>query len=960
MNKQKERACRNLELRRVAASVLMICVLVFLCLPVTSAWAASTSSASGGGTAAKTVRVGYYYDTQYMYKTDVDEYRGYDIEYLYKLSDYTGWKYKYVDFDSFDECMAALKEGKIDVVPAVFYSKSRAADMLFSEKKMCDIYVTLTVRSDNTKYAYGDIDSMQGMTVAVLANSEDGKDFRSWCKANDLKVHIVEMESTAAITRAIDEGKVDGAGITYLGKSSQYKVIAEFSPSPLYFAIAKDRSDIKNELDSAVDRMTISDPSFSSDTYEKYLGAASGEIPVLTTAEKKYLEKKKTIKVAMAYDDAPYSYLNSDNTMSGIIPEIFDKYAELIPAKFEYVPVKSQQDAIDYVQQGKADLVGRFCYDIFAGEDNGLRVTNSYMTSNMARIKKHGTGDVQVVGILEDDTLTAFMNVENQTGFQHIRIQTYPTAAKCFRALETGKIDAMYSSISTATYLMGQTRSDNYSVNTMTEFSHGICAAASAEEDTRLLDIMNKCIRYTDAGVVDEIVMSNVNKNEATLKSFISNIPNSYLTSILLAMLAVLLILIAALISMVRHRKEEKKLLEEREETQRLQAELSANEQANEARAAFLSTVSHDMRTPLNGIIGFTDLAMESQGKTETGDYLQKIKYSSNLLLDLINDTLDIAKIQNGKYTLNLTEVKLGDMLDAVEIPVRAAAERKDVEFVITKANISDDIIMADRTNVQKILLNLLSNAVKFTHKGGKVEFGVARLDAAEEVRRYRFTIKDSGVGISAEFMPKIYEPFAQESVRDPGSETGTGLGLSIVKQLVDMMDGTIDVASAPGKGTEFVIELAFPVAHSAAKEDQTDDSAAGDVDLSGMRIMVCEDNRLNMEILSALLKKKGASVIWAKNGEEGVELFLGSLPESINMILMDIRMPVMGGIEAAQKIRSLNRKDAETVPIIAVTADAYEIDEEKCMAAGMNGHLVKPVDPAGLYAMITGFRKPN
>jgi len=958
MKKRKERACRNLELKRVAASVLMICMLVFLCFPAASAWAAS--SASGDGTAAKTVRVGYYYDTQYMYKTDVDEYRGYDIEYLYKISDFTGWKYKYVDFDSFDDCMAALKEGKIDVVPAVFYSKSRAADMLFSNKKMCDIYVTLTVRNDNTKYAYGDIDSMQGMTVAVLKNSEDGKAFRKWCKANNLNVHIVEMGTTEEITRAIDDGKVDGAGITYLGKSSKYKVIAEFSPSPLYFAVAKDSSDIKNELDGAVDRMMISDPSFSSDIYEKYLGAASGEVPVLTTAEKEYLANKKTIKVALAYDDAPYSYLNSNNSMGGIIPELFNKYADIIPVKFEYIPVKSQQEAITYVQQGRADLVGRFCYDIFAGEDNGLRVTNAYTTINMARIKKHGAGEVQVVGILEDDTLTAFMNVENQTGFQHIRIQTYATVAKCFRALDTGKIDAMYCSISTATYLMGQNKADDYSVNTLSEFTHGICAAASDDEDTRLLDIMNKCIRYTDVGVVDEIIMSNVNKNETTLKSFINNIPNSYLTSILMAMLAILLILIAALISMIKHRKEEKKLAEEREETQRLQAVLSANEQANEARAAFLSTVSHDMRTPLNGIIGFTDLAMESQNKSETGDYLQKIKYSSGLLLDLINDTLDIAKIQNGKYILNLTEVKMGEMLETVEIPVRAAAERKGVEFVMTKADISDDIIKADRTNVQKILLNLLSNAVKFTHRGGNVEFSVTRLDAGEEIRRYRFRIRDTGVGISSEFIPKIYEPFAQESVRDPGSETGTGLGLSIVKQLVDMMDGTIDVASTPGKGTEFVIELAFPVAHSAAVETQTADSIVSDVDLSGMRIMICEDNRLNMEIISALLKKKGAAVIWAKNGEEGVELFLGSKPESIDLILMDIRMPVMGGIEAAQKIRALNRKDAETVPIIAVTADAYEIDKEKCMTVGMNGHLVKPVDPERLYAIIAGFRKSN
>ncbi len=375
---------------------------------------------------------------------------------------------------------------------------------------------------------------------------------------------------------------------------------------------------------------------------------------------------------------------------------------------------------------------------------------------------------------------------------------------------------------------------------------------------------------------------------------------------------------------------------------------------AVQAKDRFFSNISHDMRTPLNAVLGFTTLA-QSPGlsSSEKDVYLTKIGSAGKLLLELVNDTLTLSKANNGKIQLHPEPYCLEDLANSILPTVSVLADSKDIHLVIDTSGCQCRIIMIDRLNAEKIFLNLLTNAVKYTPAGGHVWLTVKDAPADAGDAGLVFTIRDDGIGMSKEFLEHLYEPFSQEN--RPGYESaGTGLGLAIVKQLINLMGGSIDITSEKDKGTEITVRLHFPVvttetaAKSCTCEPPVDMST-----LRGKRILLCEDNALNREIATALLKNKGVHVCSADNGKAGLDIFKNSPEHGFDAILMDLRMPVMGGLEAARAIRTLDRYDSQTIPIIAMTADAFSSDVENCIAAGMNGHIAKPVIPEELYDVL-------
>ena len=361
------------------------------------------------------------------------------------------------------------------------------------------------------------------------------------------------------------------------------------------------------------------------------------------------------------------------------------------------------------------------------------------------------------------------------------------------------------------------------------------------------------------------------------------------------------------------------------------------------SRDMFFSDISHDMRTPLNAIIGFSLLA-QKEGLPEAGKdvYIKKIETSALLLLDLINDTLTISRANLGKLQIHEEPVSARKLARSIIDPIRVMAQAKNIEVNFTIAGYRPDFIMADSLNIQKIFLNLLNNAVKYTPEGGHIWIAVDFLKQPPDRVDVSIKIKDDGIGMSASFMEHLYEPFAQE--RRKGYEgLGSGLGLAIVKQIVNLLGGTIQVESEPDQGTTFTVGLSFYEAERPAK-----DQLSGPKDLSrlvGCKVLVCEDNLLNQEIIFELLKNQGLFVDMAENGKIGVDKFAASAAGEYQAILMDLRMPVMDGYEAVRTIRQLGHPDAAIVPIFALTADAFEGDVKKCLAAGMNGCLTKPVD---------------
>jgi signal transduction histidine kinase len=379
---------------------------------------------------------------------------------------------------------------------------------------------------------------------------------------------------------------------------------------------------------------------------------------------------------------------------------------------------------------------------------------------------------------------------------------------------------------------------------------------------------------------------------------------------------------------------------------------LNAAAKANEAKSVFLSSMSHDLRTPLNGIIGYTELAVQERDPAQKQAFLLKIQSSGNLLLDLVNDTLDLSRIESGKLVLKPEAVDGCKYWEEIVTAMEPSATVKKVLLVKDTSTWPRQMLMVDKVQVKKVLLNIISNAIKYTPAGGRVSVKVEALEPPVQGCTRRITVADTGIGMSREFMERMFEPFSQEHRSELPNVTGTGLGLAIVKKIVDFMGGSIQVTSVLHQGTKFVVDLPLQAWDKEGTAEKKEQARARVIDegLAGHRVLLCEDNYLNAEIAQLLLKNKKVLVEWARDGQEGVTKFKAAAPGYYQLILMDIRMPVLDGLQATQAIRKLDRPDARTIPILAMTADAFDETVEAARKAGMDAYITKPIMPLVLY----------
>ncbi|MEY8460278.1 ATP-binding protein [Eggerthellaceae bacterium 24-137] len=386
-----------------------------------------------------------------------------------------------------------------------------------------------------------------------------------------------------------------------------------------------------------------------------------------------------------------------------------------------------------------------------------------------------------------------------------------------------------------------------------------------------------------------------------------------------------------------------------------LEEALHAANRANAAKSAFLSNMSHDIRTPMNAIVGFTTLAGSRIDQPErVREYLDKIQSSSSHLLSLINDILDMSRIESGKVALDEQPCSLISLLDDLYSIIQAEASARQLYLTVNTEGLVHANVRCDKLRINQILLNLLGNSLKFTNPGGFIRVSVDELSGAPAgCGRYRFTVSDTGIGMSEEFVDHIFDPFERERTSTISGIQGTGLGMSITKNLVDMMDGVISVESEKGRGTTFTIELtlALDEGGAAAARAQAEKTAhTHSRHLRGSRLLLVDDNDLNREIAITLLEDEGFTVEYAVNGQEAVDLLKASGADHFQLVLMDVQMPVMNGYEATLAIRSLEDERLAGIPILAMTADAFEEDRQKALRCGMNGHLTKPIEIPKLF----------
>lgn len=400
-------------------------------------------------------------------------------------------------------------------------------------------------------------------------------------------------------------------------------------------------------------------------------------------------------------------------------------------------------------------------------------------------------------------------------------------------------------------------------------------------------------------------------------------------------------VLATAICYLMLHRKQREKLY-----TEEIRKSAEKARKANEAKTRFLFNMSHDIRTPMNAIVGFSGLLEKSlHDEKKSLDYIKKIRVSSDILLTIINQVLEMARIESGKITLSSESVNIREMVDAMNTVFESSLTKKSLEYQCS-LNVVHDQILCDKTKMEEIILNVVSNSIKYTNPHGKITVSIDELDSEDEKNaNYKVVVEDNGIGMSQDYLPHIFEEFSREHTSTETRVAGTGLGLPIVKSLVDRMGGTIEVESEEGKGTRFIMKFSFPVSlENQVREKEKQNIPDITEKLEGKRILLAEDNELNAEIAETVLEETGIKV---KHVEDGIQCIeeLKKMPEKYyDVILMDVQMPNMDGYTATQRIRDLDDSRAE-IPIIAMTANAYDEDRRKAQEAGMDGFLAKPLD---------------
>ncbi|MBQ9062153.1 MAG: response regulator [Eubacterium sp.] len=1052
------------------------CLLIAVCL-ILSLAAPITARAEG----TKTVRVGYYENEIFQEGAQEGAVKsGYGYEYYRKLAEYTGWKYDYV-YGSFSDLYQMLLDGEIDLLAGLALKEDRIGLIGYPDAAMGHESYNLVKHEGDTEINEDPV-TLEGKRIGVMESAIEDT-LREFLDSHGVKAEVITFPDYDSLFASFNAGELDVlAGEGDSGFSAENAAIMySFGTSDYYLTVNIKRPDLLQQLNTAQTLLTVEEPNYLNSLSVKYYSGSLAS-RVHSAAETEWLASHSELKVGYLEKYLPYSDTDENGQASGIVTDVTEqllKSLNIDTLSVSYHGYQNYDDMIADLVSGAIDTGFPVGGGLYYSEESGIYQSNPVVSAATEIVFK---------GEFKRDNISRFAVNENnrmqyyyvRTHFPDAEITYYPSANDCLDAVVSGKEDATTLNGLRANDMLKNTRYESLSLLQLSQSDDRCYGVAMGSEG--LLKLLNRGINVLG---IDYGQNQAYRYADGLYSYSFFDLVRQHLGIFILGILAIAAVIISLLIrdnrrSRAQIREKETVRIELEEKQKELSDALIAADHANRAKTIFLNNMSHDIRTPMNAIVGFTALAASHMDHPEqVKDYLQKITVSSQHLLSLINDVLDMSRIESGKVTIEETNVHLPDVIHDLRTIIQANVTAKQQELLIDTQDVKHEDIITDKLRLNQVLLNILSNAIKFTPAGGTIGFRLIEEPSAHtDIANFVFRIKDNGIGMSREFQKTIFEAFTRERTSTVSGTQGTGLGMAITKNIVDMMGGTITVQSEEGKGSEFVVRIPCRIGETRnisetipelqglralvadddmnsclsvsamlrdigmrpdwtnygkeavvrAKEakDQADefkvyiidwmmpdlngietvrrirkivgddapiiiltaydwsdiedearqagvsafcskpiflselrsvlakpflgeknaaDEAPAAVDFTGKRILLAEDNEMNQMIAVAILENAGFSIDIASNGEEAVEKMEQSPAGTYDVILMDIQMPVMDGYEAAKRIRMMEDPEKAKIPIIAVTANAFEEDRKIALEAGMNGHLAKPYD---------------
>ena len=930
--------------RKSACVMLSLLLLLSAVLPVKAA--AETAS-------VKVVRVGSFEDT-FNYCNEKGARKGYGYELLETLSGYTGWQFEYVTCD-WSDCFEKLENGEIDIMGGISYTEDRAEEMLFSDEPMGEEKYYLYADLSRADISASDFKILDGKKIGVVMGTEPEVMLTEWEEKYGIKTQHVNISNNEDVQQKLANHEID----CFVSLEESYwaelgiSTITRVGKSSIYYVLNKDRSDLKEELDNAMHALDEEAPFYTADLCKKYFSLDYK--PILTGEEKAWLKEHGAIRMGFLTSDSGVStYDPATGEITGTIIDYIQFAADCLgnqELEFQLVGYDSKEAELDALKSGEIDMIFHFDQSPNLAEEYRVARTNTTWTANMMVVtnkQRFNENQVNRVAVPQNKiSLTRYIAFY----YPQWEIVDCDTQEDAVKLVKDGQADCFTIGVgSEAKY------SKIYGFYSVPLPNPANSCFAVKSGNRSLLSILNKTIKAMPANMLtSSLAMHKSSARKVTLSEFIKD---NFFRVLLVSSIAVAAILLTILMLLQKARKAEAAAKKAANDTQELNAKLQVAvekaESANRAKSTFLFNMSHDIRTPMNAIIGYADLAsrhLDAPAKLEK--YMENIQICGQNLLVLLNNVLDLARIENDKTEIeySVSDVEK-DFRNCIAM-FQNQADSKGQTLTVT-THLLYPYVYADIPHLTEVCTNLVSNAVKYTGACGTIRCDVTQKPGKKEGWCDTvITVADNGIGMSQEFQKHIFEPFERERTSTVSKVEGSGIGMGIVKKLVGLMSGTVEVESKIGVGSTFTVTIPCRIASQEETQAKRETTPSDEKSLCGVKILLTEDNDLNAEIATELLQEEGCTVDRAKDGVECVDLLEKAANGTYRLILMDIQMPVMNGYDAAKKIRQMDDPQKAGIPIIAMTANAFSEDKQAALDAGMNDHVAKPINMSILVPTI-------